>query len=517
MMRALHSEYRLIPRASRNQTEYGQLCGEDFCGSKRMKCALIIPSWVPQDIFPSKTAGSQINYWQPLGTLYVASNLLKAGHRVRFFNGAFMSHEEILNEVKAFRPSFAGIYSTAFGWQKAKRTATDIRRIDREIFTCAGGPYPIAMGESCLRNGGESFDAVVTGEGEWTVIEMLNRLKEGKSLKGVEGVIYRERERIIKNRPRPLITNLDALPFPDRDLLGKANRYLPPPATYKRKPVAVVLTSRGCNRKCIFCFQLDKERMSGIRYRSIGNVLEEIELCLKQGFREIKFIDDTLAGDYDRAMHLAREIQERGLDFTWFASACVNQVDEALLKAFKDAGCWAILLGAESGVQKNLDTIRKGTTLEQIREAVRTAQGVGLKVTTSFMFGIPGETFEEGLRTIDFARELDPDIATFHAVTPFPGTYLYDHFENYGTVSDKLTDFTYQGAAFTPYTMTRDEVFELRQIAFKKFYSRPNFLLRKLFELNNLDDLKVAFQGMKSLFWLWVKKDLFKFGRERIT
>ncbi|MEE8552169.1 MAG: hypothetical protein V3S72_02605, partial [Desulfobacterales bacterium] len=87
-----------------------------------MRCALVIPSWVPGDIFPSKTAGSQINYWQPLGTLYVASNLLKAGHDVRFFNGAFMTHEAILNEITEFEPGFIGIYSTAFGWQKAQET-----------------------------------------------------------------------------------------------------------------------------------------------------------------------------------------------------------------------------------------------------------------------------------------------------------------------------------------------------------------------------------------------------------
>ncbi len=482
-----------------------------------MRCALVIPSWVPGDIFPSKTAGSQINYWQPLGTLYVASNLLKAGHDVRFFNGAFMAHEAILNEVKEFEPGFVGIYSTAFGWQKAQETAINIKRIDKNIFTCIGGPYPIAVQEYCLSSAGESVDAVVTGEGELTVVEMLDRLKMGKSLKDVQGVIYRENNRIIKNPPRPLITNLDSLPFPNRKLLGEVNRYIPPPAMYKRKPVAVIMTSRGCNRKCIFCFQMDKERKGGIRYRSIKNVLDEIELCLKQGFREIKFIDDTFAEDYDRAMQLAMEMQERRLDFTWFASACVNQVDEALLKAFKDAGCWAILFGAESGVQKNLNAIRKGTTLEQIRKAVRIAKDVGIKVQTSYMFGIPGETFEEGLKTIDFACELNPDMASFHAITPFPGTYLFDNYGKYGTISDELTDFTYQGAAFVPYTMTREEVIKLRRIAFKKFYSRPCFLLKKLFELKNLNDLKLALRSIKSLFWIWVKKDLFKARRQSTT
>ena len=473
-----------------------------------MKCALVIPSWVPEDIFSSKTAGSQINYWQPLGTLYVASSLLSAGHDVKFLNGAFMTHLEILKEVSIYKPGLVGIYSTTFGWEKAKNTASDIKKILKEVFITAGGPYPIATQEKCLFDFPD-IDAVVTGEGEITIVEMIERLMCGKSLKGVEGVIFRQGDEIIKNPPRPLIEDLDSLPFPARQLLGNTVDYIPPPATYKRKPVAVIITARGCNRRCIFCFQIDRERKHGIRYRSVENVLEEIELCLMQGYREIKFIDDTLAADYDRAMRIAQEIKRRKLNFTWFASACVHQVDKPLLRAFKHAGCWAVLLGAESGVQKNLNTIRKGITLEQTQKAVKVAKDAGLTVYTPFIFGIPGETFEEGLKTIEFACKLNPHIANFHSLTPFPGTELYDNIDKYGAMSGNLEDFTYQGAAFIPYTMTRDEVSRLRQTAFKKFYSRPRYILRKAFALRNINDIKAAAKGIKSLLWLWVKKDIF--------
>ncbi len=479
-----------------------------------MRCVLIIPSWVPEDIFSARTAGAQINYWQPLGTLYVASSLQQAGHEVHFLDGAFMSHRQILDEVKGLQPGFVGIYATAFGWPRAVETARDIKRMEPEVFVCGGGPYPIARQEHCLGEG-EGFDAVVTGEGELTATEMVARLERGEDLVGVKGVICRQDGRIVTNPPRALIADLDELPFPNRAFLGDANLYLPPPATYKRKPVAVVLTSRGCNRRCIFCFQLDKERRSGIRYRSVENVLEEIELCLQQGFREIKFIDDTFAEDYDRAMRLAKEIKARRLDFTWFASACVNQVDRPLLRAFREAGCWAILYGAESGVQKNLNAIRKGTTLEQIRKAVRAAKDVGLTVQTSFMFGIPGETYEEALRTIDFACDIAPDLANFHAITPFPGTYLFDHFREHGTISNDLRDFTYQGAAFVPHTMTRDEISRLRHWAYRRFYSRPSYLAKKLLGLRNSEDVKIACKSTKRLFWLWAGRGLFRVPRMR--
>jgi anaerobic magnesium-protoporphyrin IX monomethyl ester cyclase len=476
-----------------------------------MKCALVIPSWVPEEIFASKTAGSQINYWQPIGTLYVGAVLQRGGHEVEFLNGAFMSHERILAGLEKFEPGFVGIYSTTFGWDKARKTAEDVRKLfGGKLFVCAGGPYPIAVQERCLEEGGEAFDAVVTGEGELTSLEILARLQEGKSLEGVQGVVFRDKGKIIKNPPRPLISDLDSLPFPARELLGDANLYIPPPATYRRKPVAVLMTSRGCNRRCIYCFQIDKERKTGIRYRSVENVLAEIEHCISLGYREIKFIDDTLAADYERAMLLAREIKARKLDFTWFASACVNQVDRPLLQAFKEAGCWAILFGAESGVQKNLNAIRKGTTLEQIRKAVSAAKDVGIRVSTPFMFGIPGETYEEGLTTIEFALDLNPDIANFHAITPFPGTYLYDNLDKYGSVSSELSDFTYQGAAFIPHTMTREEIVKLRQLAFKRFYARPSFIVKRILELRNLHDVGVAAKSLRSLFWLLAKGDLFR-------
>lgn len=476
-----------------------------------MRCALIIPAWLPQELFPRETAGSQINYWQPLGILYIAAVLQKAGHEVRFFNGAFLTQEEILRRVGAFDPGFAGIYATTFGWYKAMKSAKAVKALNPDIFTCAGGPYPIAMQEQCLHDC-THFDAVCTGEGEYTVAEIVERLAWGRSLDDVLGVAFRRGAEIVKNPPRPLIEDLDPLPFPARELLPDCESYLPPPGTYQRKPVTVLMTARGCDRQCLFCFQIDRQRSAGVRgvrLRSIENVLAEIEHCLKLGYREIKFLDDTLAVDYDRALRLARAIKARGLDFTWFASACVNQVDQPLLQAFKDAGCWAILFGGESGEQKSLNVVRKGSKIDQTRAAVRAAKAVGLRVSMAFMFGLPGETYEDGLKTIEFAIELDPDLANFHALTPFPGTDLYANHAKYGTISSNLQDYTYQSAAFVPYSMTREQIHALRQLAFRRFYSRPGYLLRQLMRLRNGNDLRAALAGVKSLFWLWRRDRVF--------
>ncbi|MDH3318583.1 MAG: B12-binding domain-containing radical SAM protein [Betaproteobacteria bacterium] len=481
-----------------------------------MRCALVIPAWSPEDIFSSRTAPAQVNYWQPLGTLYVGACLLEAGHEVKLFNGAFLAHAQILRRVAEFAPQVAGIYSTAFGWPGALRTAADLKRAHPGIFVCAGGPYPVAAGEHCLTEGGEAFDAVVTGEAERTLPEVLARLAAGGALDGVEGVVFRAGERIVKNPPRPLIEDLDALPFPARSLLEDAERYLPPPATYRRAPVATMITSRGCDRRCLFCFQIDRERKAGrrgVRLRSVDNVLREIESCLAQGYREIKFLDDSFAADRGRALRICAQIRRRGLDFTWFASVCANQADRGLFAAMRAAGCWAVLIGAESGVQKHLNTLRKGCTLAQIREAVAGAKAAGLQVSTPFVFGIPGETYADALQSIEFAIELDPDLANFHCLTPFPGTDLHDRCAQYGERSADLRDYTYQGAAFAPRTLSRAQIQRLRQLALRRFYSRPSFLWRRLRAVRSLRELRSAARGLQSLFWLWAAKDLLQ--RER--
>jgi len=164
-----------------------------------------------------------------------------------------------------------------------------------------------------------------------------------------------------------------------------------------------------------------------------------------------------------------------------------------------------------------LNTLRKATTLDQIRAAVKAAKSVGLRVSTPFLFGIPGETYDDALKTIQFAIELNPDIANFHALTAFPGTHLYNNLEKYGSISGDLRNFTYQGASFVPFTMTRQQILELRQLAFRRFYSRPRFLIRRVFQMRSWNDVKAGAVGLRSLFWLWAARGLFDRGRSRST
>ena len=208
-----------------------------------MKCALIHPAWFPEEIFPAKTAASQINYWQPLGTLYVGAAMLEAGHEVEFLNGAFMTHEEIIAGIEKMRPKFVGLYSTTFGFPKAVKTANAIKQLDKRIFTCVGGPYPIAVKGKCLENDGRNIDAVVTTEAESAIVELIARLETGTSLNGLAGVDFRRGSEINRNPPRALCEDLDSLPFPARGLLGDTASYLPPPGQPPRKPHTILINT----------------------------------------------------------------------------------------------------------------------------------------------------------------------------------------------------------------------------------------------------------------------------------
>jgi radical SAM superfamily enzyme YgiQ (UPF0313 family) len=466
-----------------------------------MRCALVIPPWRPEDIFPAATARLQVNYWQPLGMLYLGAALMRAGHEVRLWDGSFLTLEEILARARAWRPGLLGIHANTFLWPRALATARACKAQDQAVFTIAGGPHPTARGTAALIEGGDCLDAVALGEGEETLPELASAFEAGRALAEVAGLVVSQKGEPLATAPRDLVRDLDGLAMPARELLADPGLYLPPPGTYRAAPVATMMTSRGCKNRCVYCFQLDPARE--IRLRSVANVLAEIELCLAQGYREIRFLDDAFTADRQRVLDLCAGIRARGWRFPWFASSCVNQVDPELLAAMARAGCWSILFGAESGVQRDLNALGKGSTPQQIRQAVAWAKAAGLHVVTPFLLGIPGQTRADVLATIAFACRLDPDVANLHAVSPFPGTALHERAAELGELSTRAEDYTFQGLAFVPHSLSRDEMVELRALFLRRFYTRPRLLLRKLKAARTPADFKALGLGLMGLLRLW--------------
>ncbi|MBZ0253517.1 MAG: B12-binding domain-containing radical SAM protein [Candidatus Methylomirabilis sp.] len=475
-----------------------------------MRCALIMPSWQSNDCYPEKLAQSMELYWQPIGILSIAAVLQKAGHEVHFIDGSFITHREVIARVKALQPGFIGIHANTPLWPKAVNTVEDCRKAAPDAHIGVGGPMPMVWEEKCFDDS-KSLDTVFLGEGEVAVVkvcEIVEKVGRVADFSDVRGLIFRHPAdgELRKTGEAQLIQDLDAIPYPAYDLLDDFKKYKAIPGTYKQKPVGCMFTSRGCDFRCIYCFQYGPQK---VRMRSFENIMGEIEWLVRDfGVKEIRFLDDNFTEDRERAFKLCGEIKRNFPKISWYVSARADDVDQELLNEMYRCGCWAMLFGVESGVDKTLRTMRKGEDSATIRRAVWMAKRAKLKVYAPFIFGSPGETYEDGLKTIEFALEIDPYYVNFHLITPYPGTQLYDMANDCGTMEVDWNNFTFEHAAFVPHTMTREQLIELRTLAFKKFYSRPKFIARRLWNARSVDDWKALLHGARGLFHLFADKNV---------
>jgi anaerobic magnesium-protoporphyrin IX monomethyl ester cyclase len=287
------------------------------------------------------------------------------------------------------------------------------------------------------------------------------------------------------------VEDLDSLPFPDRSVVD-LSRYLPSPTFYHRLPHESIIGSRGCPFQCTFCHTDPHTRM-----RSARNIVDEIEMLHRDhSVVDVAFWDDTFTLSERRATKVCDELLRRNLRIDWCVNARADKVNLALLRHMKRAGCWRVLYGIESGVQKNIDTLKKELTLEQITEAVRMTNRAGIEAYGTFMFGIPGETYQEGLQTIDFACSIGLDFAVFVSLTPFPGSAVYDDVKA-GRIRTVKNDPPYdlKNVSFVPEGLTEDQITSLIKQGHKRFYLRPRLVGRRLRKMRNLHDVKKNLKG----------------------
>jgi anaerobic magnesium-protoporphyrin IX monomethyl ester cyclase len=478
-----------------------------------MKVAMVFPPWTPREVFTGNFGMFVGGRWHPLGILSVAAALREAGHDVRVFDGGLMTEDEMMPRLRDFGPGVVGMYLTTFSWEAMNSLAARVHREMPGVHVAVGGPLASGWKDRVLRESPHP-DSVTIGEGEVTADVLARTLEAGGDLAAVKGIAYRDDGQIRLNRPRRHIPDINVLPFPARDLID-LERYTPPLGTYRRLPALYLYSSRGCNGKCIFCWQLNAE--GTWRARSAEKVLAEIDHCYQTyKIKEIRFFDDNLVYNKERIHAILDGIIERDYDLTFYASARVDDVDVEILNKMKRAKFWGILFGIEAGVQKDLDALNKGVTVEQNRRAVKWAHEAGLQTVTPFIFGIPGQTFGDGLKSIQFAIDVDTDVVNFHAMSPFPGAELYENVEKYGTVAtDNVLDYTFEGCAFVPYTMTREQIQELRTLAFRRFYRRPRYVWKRVKAIRTWTDVKVLLAGgLAFLLTMLFKKEFTPHGAQ---
>ncbi len=464
-----------------------------------MRVALIVPQWGKEYVRARDTRGIA-GCWPTPGMQYVAASLRDAGHEIIFLEGYFHGNDEMAAMARDFGADAAGIYVISILWDTARQLIERLKSGNPGIFVFIGGHGASALPGELMADA-PMLDATVVGEGEITTVELLDRVGRGLTPAGVEGVVWRDREGAVHvNPPRPIIDDIDRLPFPAVEL-SEMDRYFPSFEQVSTVPVVQMLASRGCTGGCLYCYKMYGKR---IRLRNPSRVVDEMELYVRRfGAREIKFWDEHFTYSHDHVYRICDEIADRGLKVRWWCSCRADAVDPRILRAMRRAGCWCINFGVESGVQKNLDTLLKHEKLERIRLAVRMAHAAGIKTHTTYIFGIPGETREEGMETIRFARSLGSFTVEFFPITPFPGTPLFKGVQKgmFGRMSDKLADqgMLLENPCFVPFTMKGQDIIELRRIAYISYFMRPSFLFYRFTNIMSPFQLRAIWHGAASL------------------
>ena len=362
-----------------------------------------------------------------------------------------LTKEEIATRIRKWSPEMAVITIPFSGWSPAAfETASLVKEVNKNIVTVLIGLHPSARPIECLAQ--PNVDFVVIGEPELTVLELADTLEQKNvdKLKEVKGIAFNENGKTIRTPARPVIEDLDSLPFPARHLLPmkeffEAAKKRPISGNLK-KPSIRMLTSRGCNHNCIFCSNfIVMERKW--RARSPENVVNEIEQIVRTyGIKQVDFLDDNMTLDKKRMEAICDLIKKRKLDIEWCTPNGVRAdcLDEELLAKMKASGCKRILIAPESGVQRIVDqVIGKKQDLKKVENAVAAAKKVGIEVGCFFILGFIGETKEDMKATIAFAhklRKLGADRFYFSYATPLYGTELYEQAKRGGFLKPGLTD-----------------------------------------------------------------------------
>lgn len=360
------------------------------------------------------------------------------------------------------------------------------------------GIHVTALPEETLKR--SKLDSVVRGEPEQTVADLADVLAGGGGTDRVSGLSYTSKDGIHHNPDRPFIDDPDLLPTPARDLLDERDYFLPLP----RRPYALIVPSRGCPHQCTFCAaHLYYGRK--LRLRKAQRVVDEIQEVIERGtVRDIVMWSDSFTQDRRWVLDICDEITRRGLDVRWMCNSRVDNLDAEMARAMKRSGCTGISFGIESGDQRILDLMHKGTTTKQGRTAVATARAAGIPILAQFILGIPGETAESIKRTVAYARELDPDYAQFYCAVPQPGTALFEEAERKGYLDTRdWSRFELNQAVLSTDTLGSAELRRARVRAYLNFYLRTTVLRRLAtrVELRALADTGV----MAARFaWGWV-------------
>lgn len=388
-----------------------------------------------------------------------------------------LTYDEIGEEILKRNPDIVSISALTPTIGVALDSADKIKQVKPNTIIVLGGYHPTFEFQSVLEE--ESVDVVVRGEGEYTLLELVQTIENNGDLKKVQGLAFHDKtdNSLVVTPDRPIIENLDELPFPAFHLFPMEKYRILNITTN----VATIITTRGCPMQCSFC---SSAALHGhkLRRRSVENVVDEVEMRLKeQNIDTIAFMDDTFTLNKRFVREYCSEIKRRGLKFWWGCTSRVDTLDEELLQTMKDAGCITIFMGVESADQQMLEKMNKNITVTKTENAFKLARKVGIRTIASCVIGMPEDTHKSINQTIDFVKKLNPNYALFSLATPYPGTRFYN--ETFKKNLIKIKDwskFTLIDPVLETIDCSGQELRKIQKKAFLKFYLRLGYLIRQV-------------------------------------
>ena len=435
----------------------------------------------------------------PLNICYLAAVLEKNGIDVEIIDSEAdgLNREETVKKILSLNPKIVGLSCTTPMIGSVKYVAEKLKEENKNIKIVLGGPHITTMWENAVKL--PYVDFCIRGEGEYPLLELANAILKNKDADNIANVASKTHV----NSVRPLSENLDELPFPARHLLKNIDSYKHATIGKKAGNFQTIISSRGCPMMCIFCSaHITFGRK--VRYRDPIKVVDEIEECIdKFKIENLGFLDDTLTLKKDHITKICQEMIKRGINkkIEWFCQARVDTVDKEMLELMKEAGCYSIHYGIESGSQRVLNVLKKGFTLEQVEKAIKITKELGIHIHGYFILGSPTETKEEIEETIKWAKHLSTDTAQFTILTPFPGTESYDMYLDSTLNPKDFEDFRFYDdiVFFESEKLPREEILRLRKKAYHDFYLRPSYIMKRIMEINSTDAIKKSITNFKTL------------------
>jgi radical SAM superfamily enzyme YgiQ (UPF0313 family) len=417
----------------------------------------VIPPY--PNIYSSKAINNPEYSSPPLGVAYLAAVLKKNNYKVAIYDMHIktLQPEDIIKEYRNLKPKIVAISTTTPTFPNALRIAKLLKAWDKNVIIVIGGSHATSSPEESIES--NSVDYVVIGEGEITMLELANSLiRANKPLSEVKGIAFKDNNGNIEfAKIQERITDLDTLPYPDRELLDIESYY----------QKGSIISSRGCPYNCNYC---SCAAISGHTYRthSVDYVLKEIEFLIeKYGFKYFDFHDDTFNLIPKRVFEFCNEIEKRKMDFKWGCFCRVTNFNTELATAMKNSGCEVVQFGVEAGNQKVLNSIKKKIQLEEVENAVISASKAGIRqVACGFIIGHSDDTEETVLETINFGvklAKLGATSLTISVLTPYPGTDVYNNLGKNGIklITKDWEQFIFSRVVIETENITKERLREL--------------------------------------------------------